>query len=183
MTKTFDAVVRFFEEQEIKLTIVEMEKDKDVLTVSFEAPHVHSMRALATFMRQEQSDCFILMNIKETDGGFVATVVAKKLFENLFKFSHHIGTVFGHMIDTYSPVIMDEDAVEVFGEGIDEMLALAKTAEDLTYQLIAPKTDALLDVVEFKEATSHIFNLYRGMLDKKVHHYYNEMIHIIDRLD
>lgn len=183
MTKTFDSVTGFFNKQGVDLTIVEMEAEKDVFTISFEAPSLRTMKDLSGFIRKEETDTFLLANISLVDGVFTATVIAKKLFETIVKTSRHIGSVFDEMITDYSPVLLDEDAVQIFEEGIGEMFAVADAAEDLSYQIIAPKHDTLLKVTEFCEATSHLFTLYRGMLCKKSHHYYNELIHTLDRLE
>lgn len=183
MTKTVDAVTGFFNEQDIKLTIVEMEKDKDVFTISFDAPEIKSLRELSAFIRKEQTDSFLLSNIREHNGSYTATVIAKKLLDKIANLSSRIGNEFDNLVQEYSPVLLEEDTVAILEEGMTEMFELATSSEELAFQIIAPKQDTLLQVTEFNEATSHLFTIYKGILSKQAKHCYKELIHLTDRIE
>ena len=183
MNQTAEAIQDFFKENNGKLTIGKSKRFGWTYEVTFDAPHIQSLKALSNIMRTESTNSFLLIGVRQNDGVFSSHVVPKTALELITEHSNYIGSEIEKVLNEYCPIFIDEQEAIFFNKAITELYDMAELAESLSFQCIARNVDPLLTLCEYKEDVNYIFDFYKRFFDATTHHKYAELLNTLDLIE
>lgn len=172
----------FLGEEGIKMTIVNKKRKGLACEVAFESPQVEDKQEFHRWIRREATDSFLMTSIRREEGVIKANVIPKSALLEIHQKAKKIGNKLEEVLRDNEPHFLEEPEVDVFEHAIAEMYEMSEQSESLLYQTIAPQSDTLETLCEFKEATNHIFLAFEFLIEEATHRTYHSLIEINDQI-
>lgn len=182
MDAALESLHAFLSEEGIKLTVVNKSKDALSCEVAFEAPPVKDKQEFHRWIRREPSDNFLMASVRRKDDVIKAQVISKNALLAVHKKTKKIGNKLEEVLRDNTPHYLEDSEVDTFEQAIEEMYEMSELSENLLYQTIAPQSDTMELLCEFKEATNHVFLAYEELIEEHTHSTYHSLIEINDQI-